>query len=86
MKLLGYSNKIMFKVSLIKFIYNLLLVLIVGSIFVILIIRDFDDLLRMINSVMYVSVKPAKLYISLSITVLSMIIGYIYSFIKYRKL
>lgn len=86
MKLLGYSNKIMFKVSLIKFIYNLLLVLIVGSIFVILIIRNFDDLLRIINSVMYISVKPAMLYISLSITVLSMIIGYIYSFIKYRKL
>lgn len=86
MKLLGYSNKTMFKVSLVKLIYNLLLILVVGSLFVILMIYHFDDLLRMLNTVMYLTIQPWILLISLSVTIIAMLIGYIYSFVKYRYL
>lgn len=86
MKLLGYNNNIMLKVSLTKLAYNLLLVIVIGSLAVSGIIIYIDDLLKMLKTVMYISFDFKVLIISLLLTTIAILIGYLYSIIKYRKI
>lgn len=86
LKLLGLCNKQMTRISIIKFIYNLLICSLLGFIFSSIILSIIDDVAGNFNTIFYIEYDFKIVLISTIITSMCLFISFIYSNIKYRKI
>ena len=86
LKLIGYSNKLMFKVSLTKLVYNIVVIILLALFSGFYILSNIDKLMSLLNTIMYIEFDIKLLSISLLISISALLIGYVYSIIKYFKI
>ena len=86
LKLLGFNNITMIKVSIVKFLYNFLVIIILGFVFSFLMLVDLDNLLSLLKTILYINYDIKIILISIGITIICLVVGYLYSLIKYCKL
>lgn len=86
LKLLGLNNQQMMLTSIVKFIYNLVLCSLLGIISSKIILSIIDDVAENFNTIFYIEFDFKIVLISTVITSVCLLISFIYSNIKYRKI
>lgn len=86
LKLLGCNNQKMLKISSIKLLYDSLISIFLGFIISSIVLRYFDNIAKNFNIIFYINYDLKIVLVSLSMALICLIISFIYTNIKYKKL